>query len=122
ERAAGAAVRVEEDAEAGRRHGRDADLIERTLRMFLVHFGRHVELADAVPRGAGEVAGFEQAANDRTVCGGEHGPVRTEHLEAVPRRRVVAGRDLDRASSVEMPHGEAAGRGRGDTDILYGTS
>src|SRR6185312_16910187 len=56
ERAAGAAVGIEQHAETATGDRGDTHLIEHALTVFFLHVRRDVEFADAVPGGAGEVA------------------------------------------------------------------
>ena len=119
---AGAGVGIEEDAEPPPRDGRDADRVEHRAEVIGAGVRRDAHAAGAVPCGPREVARFVQVADGAAGVGGQHGAVGAEHLQPVPRGRVVARGDLDSTGRVHLPHREPARRRRDDADVLDGAA
>ncbi len=63
-----------------------------------------------------------KSPNDFSAISRKHRTIRTEHLQAVPRGRIVAGGNLNRTGGSELPHREAASRRQGDADIFHGAA
>src|SRR5207253_1939620 len=114
ERSTGAAVGVQENAEAGRADARRIDELQHPLAMPLLRSGAFAQPTEFVVAHECEGIHIEKLLDLLALGRGQDGAIGSEELQAIPWGGIVAGGNLDGAGSVELAHGQAARRRRSD--------
>src|SRR5262249_17499100 len=105
ERAAGAAIGVEESAQSGGTDARRFDQLQDASAMQFSGLAVIVQRAQRVPWHPPTAAVLEQCLHLAPLGGAEDAAIKTEQFESVPRRGIVAGGDLDAAGRLQLAHG-----------------
>ena len=86
--------------------------------MHLLRPGIIVNRTERVPRRTATGAALEQSLHFASLGGAEDAAIGTEQFQSIPRRRIMAGGDLDAAGRLQSPHGQTDGRRRRDAEIV----